>query len=262
MSILFSGDLHASSSGEIASITKTTLVKRYRSEKYYRINYHIILGDGCFMWPGNDVHDQANYETLTKRKFSVLCVLGNHEPIYGMDNLREVDIGIGETVYQIFDNPFVAYLKRGKIYYIDGFKMLVLGGALSIDKDFQIKNKTWWEKEYWSQQEEQDVFKLLETENTFDFVISHTGPDHINKRIFEFTNSFPAKKEDKVALLNDEIHKRIKFHEWWCGHLHRNAYHYDFEEKHGYQYLYRSTKILEKAGDKYEVYNEFDMSKR
>jgi predicted MPP superfamily phosphohydrolase len=83
MSILFSGDFHASSSGEISSVTKTALVKRYRSEKYSRINYHIILGDGSFMWPGNYIHDLANYETLARRKFPVLCVLGNHDPIFG-----------------------------------------------------------------------------------------------------------------------------------------------------------------------------------
>jgi len=262
MSILLSGDFHASISGEISSITKRTLKKRYKSEKYSRINYHIILGDGCFMWQGNYLHDIANYETLARRDFPVLCVLGNHEPIYGMTNLSEVDIGIGEKVYQIYDNPFIAYLKRGKIYTIDGFKMLVLGGALSVDKEYQVKNNTWWENEYWSKQEEQDIFKLLETENTFDCVLSHTGPEHINKKIFALTYSMPMKVEDKVALLNDEIHKRIKFKEWWCGHLHRNQYYYDDENKCGYQYLYKSTKILEKAGTEMAVHNEFGMSKR
>jgi len=189
-------------------------------------------------------------------------VIGNHEPILGMTNSTETDIGIGEKVYQIYDNPFVAYLKRGKIYHIDGFKMLVLGGALSVDKEIQVKNNTWWEKEYWSEQEKADVFKLLETENTFDCVLSHTGPEHINKRIFELTYTFPMKITDEVAVLNDEIHKRIKFKEWWCGHLHKNVYHFDFDNKCGYQYLYRATKILEKTGTEMTVYNEYGMSKR
>jgi hypothetical protein len=262
MSILFSGDFHASSSGEISSITKRTLLKRYREEKYSRINYHIILGDGCFLWPGNYLHDLLNYRTLAIREFPVLCVIGNHEPILGMTNISEVDIGIGEKVYQIYDNPFVAYLKRGKVYYIDGFKMLVLGGALSVDKEFQIKNNTWWKKEYWTEQEEKDVFKLLETENEFDCVLSHTGPEQINKKIFALTNYFPMEVKDEVAILNDEIHKRIKFKEWWCGHLHRNQYYFDDEEKRGYQYLYKSTKILEKVGTEMVVHNEFGMSKR
>jgi hypothetical protein len=49
-------------------------------------------------------------------------------------NVPEVDIGIGETVYQINAEPFVAYLKRGKVYTIDGIWFLVLGGALSETK--------------------------------------------------------------------------------------------------------------------------------
>jgi len=113
MSVLFSGDFHASFSGKISSVTKRTLKKKYRSKKYSCINYHIILGDGSFMWPGNYIHDLANYETLARRKFPVLCVLGNHDPILGMTNLSEVDIDIGETVYQIYNNLFVAFLKRG-----------------------------------------------------------------------------------------------------------------------------------------------------
>jgi len=183
MSILLSGDLHANSAGEISQITKRNLKKRYRSEKYSRINYHIILGDGGFMWTGNYIKDIQNYEILRKRKFPILCVLGNHEPIYGMTNLSEVDIGIGEKVYQIYDNPFVAYLKRGKIYHIDGFKFLVLGGAFSIDIGRRTPGLSWWKEEYWSEEEKKALFKLLKKENEFDCVLSHTGPDSINKII-------------------------------------------------------------------------------
>jgi len=209
------------------------------------------------MWPGNQGGDLENYFILSRREFPVLCVIGNHEPILGMSNLQETDIGIGEKVYQIFNNPFVAYLKRGKVYYIDGFKLLVLGGALSVDKDYQVKNNTWWEREYWSAQEEKDVFKLLETENTFDCVVSHTGPEHINNIILEPVMYNRIKIDDKVGILNDEICKRIKFKEWLCGHLHRDQYLFNSENKCGYQYLYRSTVILEKTEKDINVYKEY-----
>ena len=87
------------------------------------------------MWPHNKERDIHNYAALAERPFPVLCVIGNHEPIYGMKNIPEADIGLGEAVYQINAEPFVAYFKRGKIYTIDGIKFSVLGGALSIDKD-------------------------------------------------------------------------------------------------------------------------------
>jgi len=255
MSILFSGDFHVGSRGELHSITKKTLIKRYGREKYNGIRYHIILGDVGFMWPDNRKTDLFIYKVLAHRPFPVLCVIGNHEPILGMSDVPETDIGIGETVYQINDEPFVAYLKRGKIYTIDGVKILVLGGALSVDRASRIPNKTWWEKEYWTAQEKQDLLKLLEIENTFDYVISHTGPHHINKQLFECITLSNKKFHDEVAFLNDEIHDGIQFREWWCGHFHEDEYYFDIKKRHGYQYLYRSTRILEKVNGKLAVYN-------
>jgi hypothetical protein len=180
-----------------------------------------------------------------------------------MDGVPEADIGIGETVYQIQAEPFVAYLKRGKIYTIDGFRMLVLGGALSVDKSSRKPGKTWWEREYWTEQEKQELFSLLETDHTFDCVLSHTGPGHINRRLFDDGSSHSAKKfRDETAILNDRIHCIIRFREWWCGHWHRNLYYRDEETGLGYQYLYKQTKILERQGNRMMVHNEFGMTKR
>jgi len=257
MSILFSGDFHASVVNELSSITKNVLLKKYGREKYDGIKYHIILGDGGFMWPGNRKTDLFNYKVLAHRPFPVLCVIGNHEPILGMNDVPETDIGIGETVYQINKVPFTAYLKRGKVYTIDGIKILVLGGALSVDKASRKPNVSWWEKEYWTEQEERNLFKLLETENAFDCVISHTGPHHINKLLFERITHSKEKFIDEVALLNDEVFRQINFREWWCGHWHKNIYYFDPETKHGYQYLYKATKILEKTNYGLGVHNEY-----
>jgi len=256
MSILFSGDFHANARGELACITKRALIKNYGQKKFNDIRYHIILGDAGFLWPGNQKNDLYNYNELACRPFPVLCVIGNHEPILGMKDLTETDIGLGETVYQINTDPLVAYFKRGKVYAIDGIKFLVLGGALSIDQCYRIPDRTWWSKEYWTEQEETDIFKLLELENNFDCVISHTGPHHINTRLFGNQMFNEDKFFDNVALLNDQIHSRIQFMEWFCGHWHEDRYFYSEKSKHGYRYLYETTNIMEKKRDNLNVYNE------
>jgi len=263
MSILFSGDFHADARGEIDLIYKDILIHKYGQERYNGIKYHVILGDGGFMWQYNKGRDKQNYEILAQRPFPILCVIGNHEPILGMNDIPETDIGIGETVYKINSEPFTAYLKRGKIYTIDGIKFLVLGGALSVDRASRKPNKTWWELEYWTEQEKQDVFKLLETDNHFDCVISHTGPHHINKKLFQDNYWVSTDKfRDKVASLNNEIHDRISFREWLCGHFHEDEYYFDEKKRRGYQYLYRSTRILEKVNGKLAVYNGIDDAQR
>ena len=256
MAILLTGDFHGNALGELQIITQDSLFHKYGQDLYGSINYHIILGDGGFFWPNNIEDDKYNFQILSKRNFPILCVLGNHEPIYGKKRKKEVDIGIGAKVYKINDNPFIAYLKRGKVYTIDGIKFLVLGGALSIDKYRRIPDVTWWKNEYWSEQEKNDLFKLLETDNSFDCVISHTGPRSINKELFKYHDTYYDKSFDEVPILNEEILNRIHFQQWWCGHWHEDEYLIDLDKKRKFQYLYRTTKILEKKNNKLIVHNE------
>ena len=268
MSILFSGALRPYATKEkdkgLSVITKKSLMEKYLSklcQTYNGIKYHIMLGDAGFLWPGNYKVDRNNFGILSNRPFPILCVAGNHDPILGMKDVPETDIGIGETVYQIHYKPFVAYLKRGKVYTIDGIKTLVLGGALSVNKDKLKPNVTWWKQEYWSEQEKQDVFKLLETENVFDLVISHTGPHRINKLLFDHRvnqiGRSPKKFTDEVAFLNDEICRKIQFREWWCSHWRCDEYYYDPETNQVYQYLYNQTKVIEKKDGVMSLTNEF-----
>jgi len=261
MAILFSSDLHEDKNREFIEISKTRLCKKYQQDIYNDIKYHIILGDGGFPVP-NGQDDWPGYKSLSLRPFPILCVIGNHEPILGMkeEELRklEEDIGIGEKVYTVNKKlTFVAYLKKGKVYNIDGFKFLVLGGALSIDKEERINKNTWWEQEYWSEQEEQDVFKLLETENTFDYVLSHTGPHRINEILFGNKSSF-SKKIDKVAVMNDKIDAKIQCNGWWCGHWHKNQDYRDEKTNRQYHYLDKiTTKILSRENGDPKIHNEY-----
>jgi len=261
MSILFSGSFNANRYGELSDLTRKKLTTYYGEERFNAIRYHIILGDAGFMWSGNERKNRSYYHTLDRRPFPIFCVLGNHDPFLGMENKQEmeVDIGIGETVYKINENPFVAYLKRGKVYTFDGLKTLVLGGALSHDKNSRIPGKTWWENEYWSPEEKKAVFKLLETENSFDLVLSHTGPHQINKLLFENKKSkFPDKFNDEVAFLNDDIQKKIKFRQWLCSHWYKDYHYRDKTTGSYFDYLYKESGIVEKINDKisYSYYGE------
>ena len=121
MSILFSGDFHANSRGELWFIKEETLLDNYGPEIYGGIKYHIILGDAGFMWRHNRERDIESYAALAKRPFPVLCVVGNHEPIYGMKNIPETDIGLGETVYQIvIANPLSRTSNAGRFTLLKG----------------------------------------------------------------------------------------------------------------------------------------------
>ena len=246
MSILLSGDFHDDARGELAFLTKDYLVKQYGRKVFNEISYHIILGDGGFLWPGQGEKEASIYEELSKRPFPVLCVFGNHEHVLGRPDLPEIDIGIGEKVIVVNEKePLLVFLKRGKVYNIENRKFLVLGGALSIDKKFRRPNQSWWENEYWTEKEESELFALLEKDNRFDYVLSHTGPNRINRKIFaQIGLDSPLKYHDKVAKLNEKIDSRISCKQWFCGHWHQVFYYYDEELKRGYQYLYYETALM------------------
>nr|AGS52919.1 hypothetical protein [uncultured bacterium contig00019] len=274
MAILFSGDFHANAKREISCISKNNLRERYGYLRFYgkeelleNINYHIMLGDGSFMWPGNEKQDRENYRLLAMRPFPVLCVMGCNDPAIGMDNLPEEDIGIGGKVVLVNkEKPYIAYLKRGNVYSIDGIKMLVLGGSFNSGNDRRRpktprgEKECWRGRELWTQQEEDDLFRFLEAENAFDMVISHNGPHCINKLLFK--NKPHYSENDPVALLNDRVCGRISFLEWWCGYWHEDKMCFDEETRRGYQYLYNRTMAVEKEGSRFRVYREFGMSSR
>ena len=261
MSVLFSGDFHANKYGEMKFINEESLRNKYHS-LYDGINFHIILGDGGFKRPLKKRKYDTNYDPLARRGFPVLCVIGNGDPFLGMKNVKETDIGIGETVFQIDEKPFVAYLKRGKAYTVDGIKFLVLGGALTPNRGKLVRNYSWWENEYWSEEEKRDVFKLLEKDSQFDLVISHTGPYRVNKVLFNNYKYLQEKLSDEVACLNDEIDKKIRFREWWCGHWHRDCTYYDETTGCVYEYLYKYTRLLNKTGNDITLSCEWGLNLR
>jgi hypothetical protein len=230
---------------ELTRITKRTLVSAYGQDLFNEIRYHIILGDAGFLWPGNEKGDAYIYKTLAFRPFPLLCVIGNHEPVLGRQDLPDVDIGIGEKVMLVHEKPFVAYLKRGKVYSIDGFTFLVLGGALSIDQEFRKKGISWWEQEYWSLEEKEAVMKLLKGNKRFDYVLSHTGPSRINQTLFQNSGDrYLPKFFDKVAALHERIDGMVACKGWFCGHWHKDKYYYDVDMKREYRYLYSATAVL------------------
>jgi hypothetical protein len=246
MAVLLSGDFHANAMNELTKITRKALVSAYGQELFNEIRYHIILGDGGFLWPGNGKRDRYNYEILGHRPFPVLCVIGNHEPILGRQDIPEADIGIGENVLVVREGgPLVAYLKRGKVYTIDGFRFLALGGALSVDQEFREPGVSWWEKEYWSMEEQEALAELLNRQKQFDYVLSHTGPARVNRCLFlNGTNQYFLKFYDEVAALNDAVDDAITRGDWFCGHWHKDRLWYDETLKRSYRYLYNSTAVL------------------
>jgi hypothetical protein len=242
--ILLSGDFHANSQNELSIIASKHLKKLFGAQLYKTINYHLILGDAGFLWPHNEKTDRYNLSVLNYRPFPILFLPGNHESIYGHDlsEFEKVDMGFGHDVYKIYNNCY--YLQRGFIYNIEGLSFLVLGGALSIDKIHRTEGQSWWPQEYWSYQEEHDCLDRIKGQH-IDYVVSHTGPNHVNE-IFFLNNQNIVKNKftDQVALFNDAVDEQIKFKHWFYGHFHEDVYNQEIMGKR-YSTIYDTVALVD-----------------
>jgi hypothetical protein len=249
MSILFSGDFHANADNELCSISRRALLRKYRHNIYNGIKCHIILGDSGFSRLIPDKAGRHNHAALGARPFPVLCVQGEYDPMGILMDVREDDIGIGETVYPMWSKPLIAQPKCGKVYSIEGFKILVLGG---------------FPGKYWDMngKKHSELLELLDAGNTFDLVVSPTGPHCINKKLFGEEQPEHFRKYEYDGILMDDIHDGIQFREWWCGYWHKDLYYFDEETGRGYQYLYRSTKVVDMLDNRMVVYDKFGGEER
>lgn len=234
--ILLSGDFHGNAMREKETLNSKNLKKFYdeRNIESEDVKYHIILGDTGFLWPGCEKQDVNNLEFFNSKKFITLGVMGNHDNYDAILNLPEVDIGFGNPVLKLSEKFY--YLKRGFVYNIDGKKLLVLGGGLSIDKWRREEGISWWAKEYWSYTETENLMSLIK-DLEVDYIVSHTAPPDAIPMLEKFFIS-EEKYTDETVALNGLVDSSVKYKHWYFGHYHNSI----TEGK--YTCLYKSLEVI------------------
>lgn len=219
--ILISGDFHGNEMHEMETLN-TKSIKNFCENKKIdskEIKYHIILGDIGLFFPNEFKTDMYNIDFFNSKPFITLAVLGNHDNYNAIETLPMVDIGIGSPVWKVSEKFY--FLPRGKVYNIDGKKCLVLGGGLSIDKQFRTENLSWWKKEEWGYLETENLVNLLKKENKFDYIFSHTAPLEANDELKKFKINL-TDYNDTTVKLNSYVYSVAEFKHWFFGHYHIN----------------------------------------
>ena len=232
------GDLHGS-----YDIKKLSTKNWKEQKKLTKDDHLIVLGDFSNPWSCGMKENVTSHEKwddiimskddkywldwLVAKKFTTLVVLGNHEGIYSILKY------IPKTYYEPI-NGFVKELKlqhgvirfllRDSEYTINGKRFLVIGGALSIDKEYRTPEVSWWEEELLTKGEQDNVLDIIEKDNKFDFVLTHTCPKWL---ISEFTYGYNPKIYDPTSQFLEHIENRIEFDEWHFGHFHLDETYVD-----------------------------------
>ncbi len=177
-------------------------------------DYVIVLGDFGLLW---DDHISTR-ETYWKKWYddkpwTTLFVAGNHENYWRINNLPQVSM-FGNLVGKVSDSIY--HLKTNNFYNINNKKILVIGGAESIDKMHRIENISWWKEELMTFQQQEDLFEKIEKNNKVDYVLTHTCPTSIYDKI-GFNG---LKNSDPTMKILQQVKEQIKFKKWFFGHFH------------------------------------------
>ena len=128
MSIYVTGDLH----GHI-DISKLNM-KNFSDQKHLtKKDYLIICGDFGLIW-NNSNQELYWRKWLENKNFTTLFCDGNHEN-HVLLNKYPIEQWNGGKIHRISNS--IIHLMRGQVFIIDGLKFFVMGGAVSVDKEFR-----------------------------------------------------------------------------------------------------------------------------
>ena len=179
----------------------------------------IILGDAGINYFLNE-EDKELKEYLNSLDITFLCIQGNHEerpeniPTYKEKKIH------GGKVFIEDDYPNLIFLKNGEIYTINNKKVLVIGGAYSIDKNIRLLyGWHWFKDEQLSKSEMNTILEKYQGTHV-DVILSHTSPKKYEP-VEVFLSGIDQSKVDKtMEEFLDTVEETIKYDKWYCGHYH------------------------------------------
>ena len=192
--------------------------KKYKTTQK---DYLLILGDVGINYYLNE-SDKVLKEELKKLPITLLCIQGNHEE--RPENIKSYHLinMFNGKVFIENDYPNLIFLKDGEIYNINNKKVLVIGGAYSIDKQFRIINGYHWFKDEQPSKETKDkILSLIENEK-IDIILSHTSPLKYEPIETFYSGINQNTVDTTTEKFLDIVEKKTNYQKWYCGHFHIN----------------------------------------
>lgn len=179
----------------------------------------IILGDAGINYFLNE-EDKELKEYLNSLGITFLCVQGNHEERPENIPTYKEKIMYGGKVFIEDDYPNLIFLKNGEIYTINNKKVLVIGGAYSIDKNIRLTYGWHWFKDEQLSKSEMNMILEKYQGTHVDVILSHTSPKKYEP-VEVFLSGIDQKTVDKtMEEFLDIVEETINYDKWYCGHYH------------------------------------------
>lgn len=232
----------------------------------------IIAGDaGINFWLNKT--DKRNKKDINEYGCLVYCVRGNHEerPENIVTYHTVYDDNVCGDVYIEDEYPNIRFFMDGGEYYINGHRVLTIGGAYSIDKWYRLnrcgvfsiddenyknaKKTGWFPDEMLYPGEMMEIFHRSAGRH-YDFVISHTAP--IGWEPQDLFLGFVKQDEVDKSMESflEDLKNNISYGVWIFGHYHANRIEKPYVEQ--YYTYFEDMEIIWKRWGKYRQSNELD----
>lgn len=205
----------------------------------------IILGDSSLNFWLNKT-DIKNKMRIAEYGVKIYCVRGNHEerpenlnyPIVYDENVK------GEVYLDLTSNS-IRYFKDGGEYNINGYSVLTIGGAYSVDKYYRLNRAAqlgqsfsgWFASEQLTEEEKYDILENVK-DKKYDFVFTHTCPISWEPTDLFLAGIDQSKVDKSTEEWLEQVKDSINWGVWCFGHYHADRierehvrqFYYDYEE--------------------------------
>lgn len=181
----------------------------------------IVLGDAGINYYASD-KDYMLKDSLLQYPITFFCIHGNHEERPENIKTYKTKKFHNGIVYYEEDYPNILFAKDGEIYNFNNHKVLVIGGAYSVDKYFRLaRGYNWYESEQPSEKTKNKVVRVLkDLDNKIDIILSHTCPYKYLPREMFLEGVDQSTVDNSTEYFLDKIEETTDYNFWYCGHYH------------------------------------------
>lgn len=186
----------------------------------------------------------------------LFCIQGNHEERpENISTYKEVDM-FGSKIFVEEEYPNLIFAKNGELYNIDGQKVLVIGGAYSVDKEYRLLyGHRWFKDEQLTEEEQNSILEKYKGKHV-DIILSHTSPMKY-KPTEVFMQGVDKTKVDKaMEMFLDKIEENVDYDKWYCGHYHTEKQIDKLEFMFGRIKVFNKDEFVPKYG-----YNSYEIAR-
>lgn len=184
----------------------------------------IVLGDTGINYHANEKDNELKRNLKEYYPITFFCIHGNHEERpEKIDSYKTKRFHNG-IVYYEEEYPSILFAKDGEVYDFNNHKVLVIGGAYSVDKYFRlVRGYNWYESEQPNDKTKSKVRKVLNNlDNKIDIILSHTCPYKYLPREMFLDGIDQSTVDNSTEYFLDEIEQTTDYKKWYCGHYHTN----------------------------------------